>query len=348
MLARSTYHKTPTSSNGTTVNGYLVGIINTSDYSPFGVQLDGRTVSEGRYRYGYNGMEKDDEVKGEGNSYDFGARIYDSRVGRWLSVDPLELRFCYEAPYVFSGNSPILYNDKGGKYKVPKNVKESYPLFTMIIQNLGNIIESDEVLQQNLMYYGHYSDLADMLEVYGNDTGPIAIAQNYGTAYGATDFVRYIDYGYPSDVEPLENTTTNDLLVMVSKRTVKRMEKVYKKLMDPELVDTKKRAKFMSKLESEIFHVVTTLLHEGVHVGDALENGYFSNKDIEGNDYSNANSNEPYKELGAAALEASGYTVGADTDAASQKTIDRVVAFILESMNLDNSGEIINVEETSP
>jgi hypothetical protein len=34
------------------------------------------------YRYGFNGMEKDDEVKnGKGNSYDFGARMYDSRLG---------------------------------------------------------------------------------------------------------------------------------------------------------------------------------------------------------------------------------------------------------------------------
>ena len=42
----------------------------------------------GKYRYGFNGMEKDDNLKGTGNSYDFGARIYDSRLGRWLAVDP--------------------------------------------------------------------------------------------------------------------------------------------------------------------------------------------------------------------------------------------------------------------
>jgi len=35
------------------------------------------------YRYGFNGMEKDDEVKGvSGSHYDCGARCYDSRVGR--------------------------------------------------------------------------------------------------------------------------------------------------------------------------------------------------------------------------------------------------------------------------
>jgi len=61
---------------------------NTYDYSPFGVSLDGRTMEGDFYRRGFNGMEKDDEFKGKGNSYDFGARMYDPRVGRWLTIDP--------------------------------------------------------------------------------------------------------------------------------------------------------------------------------------------------------------------------------------------------------------------
>lgn len=39
-----------------------------------------RHGSSDNYRYGFNGKEKDDELKGEGNSYNFEARIYDSRV----------------------------------------------------------------------------------------------------------------------------------------------------------------------------------------------------------------------------------------------------------------------------
>ena len=46
-----------------------VGIRTCSDYSPFGVELDGRTVSLEGYRFGYQGSEKDDEFKGYGNSY---------------------------------------------------------------------------------------------------------------------------------------------------------------------------------------------------------------------------------------------------------------------------------------
>ena len=39
------------------------------------------------YRFGFNGMENDHEMKGTGNSLDFGARIYDPRIGKFLSID---------------------------------------------------------------------------------------------------------------------------------------------------------------------------------------------------------------------------------------------------------------------
>ena len=62
------------------------------------------------YRYGFNGQEKDDEVSGEGNTLDFGARIYDSRLGRWMSIDPQYVH--YETPYSLNRNSPLIYVDK--------------------------------------------------------------------------------------------------------------------------------------------------------------------------------------------------------------------------------------------
>jgi len=94
----------------------------------FGSAINSRAwTDESRgYRFGFNGMEKDDEVKGAGNSYDFGARIYDSRLGRWLALDPLMADYSDLCPYNFAGNSPILFLDiDGRKFVNPYHSKVS-------------------------------------------------------------------------------------------------------------------------------------------------------------------------------------------------------------------------------
>ena len=91
-----------------------VGIRNSTDYSPFGVELDGRTVSLEGYRFGYQGSEKDNEFKGNGNSYTTEFRQLDPRLGRWLSVDPLFAKFPWQSSYCAFNNCPILLCDPLG------------------------------------------------------------------------------------------------------------------------------------------------------------------------------------------------------------------------------------------
>jgi len=86
-----------------------------SDYYPFGMGMDSRTQSAGGYRWGFNGMEKYDDWQGEGNAYDFGARVYDSRLGRWMSVDPLAYEYPSFSPFIALINSPIRFLDPDGK-----------------------------------------------------------------------------------------------------------------------------------------------------------------------------------------------------------------------------------------
>ena len=73
------------------------------------------TYSSIGYRFAFNGMEQDNEVSGDGNSLDFGARIYDSRLGRWLAVDPLQHWYPELSDYSFVRNSPLLFIDPNGK-----------------------------------------------------------------------------------------------------------------------------------------------------------------------------------------------------------------------------------------
>src|SRR5579884_4195472 len=79
------------------------------------MQMVGRTFNGGLYRYGFNGKEMDNEVKGDGNQYDYGARIYDPRIMRFLSVDPLSGKYPFYSSYQFAGNSPIKNIDIDGK-----------------------------------------------------------------------------------------------------------------------------------------------------------------------------------------------------------------------------------------
>jgi RHS repeat-associated protein len=67
------------------------------------------------YLFAFNGKEKDNETYGEGNAYDFGARIYDSRLGRWMSTDPLSANYPSFSPYNFSINNPIFFIDPDGE-----------------------------------------------------------------------------------------------------------------------------------------------------------------------------------------------------------------------------------------
>jgi len=60
------------------------------------------------YSYGFNGKLNDNDVKGvEGGQQDYGMRIYNPRVGKFLSVDPLTKNYPSWSPYPFAMNRVI-------------------------------------------------------------------------------------------------------------------------------------------------------------------------------------------------------------------------------------------------
>ena len=89
-----------------------------NDYYPFGMSMPERSFTANSYRFGFNGKEKDDEVKGSSNQIDYGQRGYDSRLGRFLSVDPLFKEYPWNSTYVFAENRPIDAIDLDGLEKV--------------------------------------------------------------------------------------------------------------------------------------------------------------------------------------------------------------------------------------
>ncbi len=84
-------------------------------YYPFGVQNKERSKKVIYYKYGFESLEKDNEIKGEGNSYCFLFRAYDPRLGRFLNVEPLTHEYPSISPYVFVLDNPINAIDPDGR-----------------------------------------------------------------------------------------------------------------------------------------------------------------------------------------------------------------------------------------
>jgi len=128
---------------------YEATVLQRNDYYPFGMQMPGRSLSLGEgYRYGFNGKEKDDEVSGAGNQYDYGFRIYNPRIGKFLSVDPLTGSYPWYTPYQFAGNNPIKFIDLDGLEQAPNKGDyvpqvESFNLNEFVSNFVGSFIGSD-------------------------------------------------------------------------------------------------------------------------------------------------------------------------------------------------------------
>lgn len=108
--------KLPYNSSGSgSISYFQPEIVSATDYYPFGMVMPGRSFTAGTgYRYGFNGKENDNEVKGNGNQQDYGMRVYDDRIARFFSVDPLQIKFPWYSPFQFAGNKPIWAIDLDG------------------------------------------------------------------------------------------------------------------------------------------------------------------------------------------------------------------------------------------
>ena len=97
-----------------TVDSYKADIVSANDYYPFGMLMPGRkySIANTNYRYGFNGKENDNDI--ENGALDYGMRIYDGRLGKFLSVDPLSKKYPMLTTYQFGSNSPICSIDLDG------------------------------------------------------------------------------------------------------------------------------------------------------------------------------------------------------------------------------------------
>ncbi len=116
VLVTVSDRKLQVSAGGTTVDYYTADVVSATDNYVFGMAMPGRNYQNDKYRYGFNGKEKDKDISV--GDLDFGARIYDGRIGRWLSLDPLQRKYPNESHYAYVSGSPLIFADKDGRDKI--------------------------------------------------------------------------------------------------------------------------------------------------------------------------------------------------------------------------------------
>jgi RHS repeat-associated protein len=161
VLATVTDKKLGHSSNDSTVDYYTPDIVSAQDYYPFGMLQPGRQLNEGKYRYGFNGKENDNEVKGEANLQDYGMRMYDPRLGRFLSIDPLTKTYPWYSPYQFAGNKPIWATDIDGLEENTSSTHVNHPPVLGIRQTFAGTINITDATTQTVhgTFSGNYTQL---------------------------------------------------------------------------------------------------------------------------------------------------------------------------------------------
>ncbi|MDB9835692.1 RHS repeat-associated core domain-containing protein [Flavobacteriaceae bacterium] len=156
-----------------------LSLTNRADYYPFGMPMPNRQTTDGDYRYAYQGQEKDKETNKEA----FELRLWDARIGRWLTTDPYGE---FASPYLGMGNNPIsLIDPDGGQTDCPSCPNSGNdPLANAITSGLGmtgapdhahggfansffnnysNAFQLDEIILGNNVQNNYSDDLAILL-----------------------------------------------------------------------------------------------------------------------------------------------------------------------------------------
>ena len=103
--------------------------------TPFGMTMPGRSYNAHTSRHGFTGHEKESDLA-EG-IYTTEYRLYDARVGRWLSVDPLFEKYVGMSPYNYCAGNPVMMVDPDGRRVEAFNEESQTKTIEYINNELG-------------------------------------------------------------------------------------------------------------------------------------------------------------------------------------------------------------------
>ena len=152
-------------------------IVSAIDYDMWGDKVQGRIYNGDSTKFGFTGKEQDEE-----NLYNyFGARYYDSRIGRWGSPDKIEFKALGWTPYRAFFDNPLMYTDPDGRFEFPQ-AKDFPRLANYLSDEIQSIALNNKIMNALVKYSGlSTKEIKDALE-WGE--GPTISVTNLEGAFG--------------------------------------------------------------------------------------------------------------------------------------------------------------------